>query len=153
MLNHQTPDYDATRRRVLGGLVAFFGMLWSIMAAYPLFRYLNPPREQAGQGNVTSVTVAPVSEIPPGTGRNFQFGSIPALVVHTEDGQLHAFNATCTHLGCTVQYRADMDRIWCACHGGQYDPVTGRNIAGPPPSPLAQLSAEVRDEQVVVFRA
>lgn len=142
-----------TRRSFLGVLVGFFGFLWSLMAAYPIFRYLNPPKSAAQQSNVTSLTVADAKDIPVGTGRNFQFGSIPAILTHTEEGQFQAFNAICTHLGCTVQYRDDMNRIWCACHGGQYDPVTGKNLAGPPPKPLAPLKAEVQNGKVVVSRA
>ena len=91
--------------------------------------------------------------MPKGTGKNFRFGSFPALLIHTDDGQLHAFNAICTHLGCTVQFRNDMQKIYCACHGGEYDPNTGKNIAGPPPKPLAALKAEVVNGKIIVSRA
>lgn len=147
-----TPEHEVTRRRFLGMVVGFFGFLWSLMAAYPIFRYLSAPKTPGADSSVTSLTVAPAADIPVGTGRNFQFGSIPAILTHTEEGEFHAFNAICTHLGCTVQYREDMDRIWCACHGGQYDPATGDNLAGPPPKPLAELKAEVVNGNVVVSR-
>jgi len=151
---HQLRDIQSPgRRRLLGMIVGLFAALWSVMAAYPIFRYLNPPKTAGQQSNIASLTVADAKDIPAGSARNFQFGSIPAIVVHTEDGQFHAFNAICTHLGCTVQFREDMDRIWCACHGGQYDPETGKNLAGPPPKPLAPLKAEVQNGKVVVSRA
>ena len=51
-------------------------------------------------------------------------------------GNYRALSATCTHLGCIVQYRSDLQEIWCACHNGLYD-LNGRNISGPPPRPLA----------------
>ena len=59
----------------------------------------------------------------------------------------------CTHLGCTVQYREDKDAIWCACHGGQYDAHTGKNVAGPPPKPLTPLKVEVSGDKIIVSLA
>jgi cytochrome b6-f complex iron-sulfur subunit len=152
MTSEQPERKPVSRRGFLAGLVALCGFLWSLMAAYPIFRYLYPPKSMQAQSNVSSVTVADARDIPVGTGRNFQFGSIPAILLHTQDGEFHAFNAICTHLGCTVQFRPDMQRIWCACHGGQYDPETGKNIAGPPPRPLAPLKAEVVNGKVIVSR-
>jgi cytochrome b6-f complex iron-sulfur subunit len=52
-----------------------------------------------------------------------------------------------------VQYLQDKKSIYCACHGGQYDAETGKNIAGPPPKPLAPLKAEVVDGKIIVSRA
>jgi Rieske Fe-S protein len=76
--------------------------------------------------------------------------------VRTPDGELRAFNAVCTHLNCTVQYRADTSQIWCACHNGIYD-LGGNVVSGPPPRPLepyvVNLRGEPGQEDVVVSRA
>lgn len=138
-------------RTALGGVA----ICWAGMTLYPIYMYLNP---KAGaddeQGSkVTSLEVCKLSDLPKGHGRNFRFGSTPALVIHAEDGTVHAFKAICTHLGCTVQFRDDINSIYCACHGGQYDPLTGKNVAGPPPKPLAPLKAEVVDGKIIVSRA
>ena len=50
-----------------------------------------------------------------------------AIIVRTAAGDYPAFSATCTHLACTVQYRAELQHIWCACHNGHYD-LNGRNM-------------------------
>lgn len=157
-MNIPTPPTEpippVERRRFLQVLVSAFTLLWSLLALVPIYRYLRPQRGGLAETRVTSVGVGPASALPVGQGKNFQFGSIPGIVTHaTSDGQFHAFNAICTHLGCTVQFRADMDRIWCACHGGQYDPATGAVLAGPPPRPLEPLKAEVQNGQVVVSRS
>jgi cytochrome b6-f complex iron-sulfur subunit len=143
------------RRRFLQAVTAFFATLWGLLTLYPLYRYLRPSAQSMqGQASVSSVTVGDASELPAGQGQNFQFGSVPGIVVHSaSDNQFHAFNAVCTHLGCTVQFRADMDRIWCACHGGQYDPITGKNIAGPPPRPLEPLKVTVQNGKIIVSQA
>lgn len=67
------------------------------------------------------------------------------------DKSLKAFSAVCTHLECTVQYRPDMERIWCACHNGIYD-LNGRNVAGPPPRPLDVFKVAVQGDDVVVSK-
>jgi nitrite reductase/ring-hydroxylating ferredoxin subunit len=130
----------------------FTVVCWGGVASVPVFMYLNPPPGEDEKAKVTSLEVCKLTELPPGTGKNFRFGSFPAIVIHTEDGQLHAFKATCTHLGCTVQFRTDKQCIYCACHGGEYDASTGKNIAGPPPKPLPVMKAEVVDGKIIVSR-
>ena len=70
--------------------------------------------------------------------------------------ELRAFNAVCTHLECTVQFKAETSQIWCACHNGLYD-LAGQVISGPPPRNLEQYIVNVRgesgQEDVVVSRA
>ena len=71
------------------------------------------------------------------------------FLVKSESGGVRALSSTCTHLGCYVSYDADKRVITCPCHGGVFSP-DGRNIAGPPPRPLAELSARVEDGRVFV---
>ena len=47
-------------------------------------------------------------------------------------------SATCSHLGCLVNYNKERAEFICPCHGGRYD-LSGRNIAGPPPAPLTSI--------------
>ena len=118
---------------------------------YPVTRYLIPPKVAEATGaTVTLETKAPA--LKPNTGLVFKFGSKPAILVRTPAGELRAFTAICTHLSCTVQYREDLRHIWCACHNGHYDPVTGRNIGGPPPRPLEPYTVNLRGETIVVTR-
>src|SRR5439155_21848478 len=92
---------------------------------YPVTRYLIPP--VSGEASTASVSLPfKPDELPVNTGKIFKFGNRPGLIVRTADNQLHAFSATCTHLGCIVQYRTDLSHIWCACHNGHYD-LNGRN--------------------------
>jgi cytochrome b6-f complex iron-sulfur subunit len=83
----------------------------------------------------------------------FKFGSSPAMLIHGADDSWVAFSAVCTHLGCTVQFEPQMNRIHCACHGGVYDAHTGKNVSGPPPKPLTAYKVAVAADSVVVSRA
>jgi Rieske Fe-S protein len=143
---------ECSRSQFLRAAVPCVGGAWALMAAYPIYSYLTPNGGDEPESKVSSVTVGDLKDLPPGSGKNFKFGSVPALVTHTQDGQLHAFVATCTHLGCTAQYRPEKNLIWCACHGGCYDPSTGKNVAGPPPKPLTALKVEVVNDKIVVSK-
>jgi Rieske Fe-S protein len=50
-----------------------------------------------------------------------------------------------------VQYREDLEKIWCACHNGTFD-LTGRNIGGPVPRPLDTFEVAIRGDDVVLTR-
>lgn len=137
------------RRSVLNWLLATWGggILASIL--YPIARYLAPP--DIPEAATLSVSAGGASTLQPNSGRVVPFGSQPAIVLRTPGGELRAFTATCTHLDCTVQYRSDLQRIWCACHDGQYD-LNGRNVAGPPPRPLEAYDVNVKDDEIVISR-
>jgi Rieske Fe-S protein len=140
----------STSRRRLVEMFLGGGLLASLASfAYPLLRYLVPPPVADLGGD--EVIAAKVGELKPNSGMIFRFGNRPGLLILTSDGQYHALSATCTHLGCTVQYRSDLHEIWCACHNGMYD-LDGRNISGPPPRPLQVYQVHVRGDQIVVSR-
>jgi Rieske Fe-S protein len=123
------------------------GVLGAI--AYPIARFLVPP--DVPEATAVSASAGSASALAANSGRVVPFGSQAAIVIRTETGELRAFSAICTHLTCTVQYRADIQHIWCACHNGHYD-LTGRNIAGPPPRPLQAYAVDVKEDEIVISR-
>lgn len=144
------PNPHARGRRsvlnwLLGGWAA--GVAGSIL--YPVLRYLVPP--EIPEAATLSADGGKASTLTPNSARIVPFGSAPAIIVRTAAGDYRAFGATCTHLACTVQYRADLQHIWCACHNGHYD-LNGRNIAGPPPRPLEAYDVNVRDDALVISK-
>lgn len=52
-----------------------------------------------------------------------------------------ALVATCTHLGCEVNYHPEKKEWLCPCHGSIYD-VEGRPISGPAPKALPRVAVE-----------
>jgi Rieske Fe-S protein len=137
------------RRRFLGIFLGG-GLLASLASFfYPVVRYLIPPA--AADLGADSVTAAQVGELRPNTARIFRFGNRPGLLLLGADNTYRALSATCTHLDCTVQYRAEQHDIWCACHNGVYD-LTGRNVSGPPPRPLQLYDVHVRGNEVIVSK-
>ncbi len=127
-----------------GGLLTLVGSM-----LYSVARYVIPP--EIADAGPASVVAGKVKDFPPNSGKVFRFGNRPGMLVRTSAGEFRAFSAVCTHLNCTVQYRSDMEHIWCACHNGHFD-LTGRNIAGPPPRPLDPFDVALKGEDVVVSR-
>ena len=138
-----------SRRSFLDKLLGLGALAWLGSVIYPVVEYLKTPPQ--GEAEVTSVVATKIQNVKPNSGLVFRFGREPAILVSGPDGKLRAFSATCTHLQCTVQYRNDLQRIYCACHNGMYD-LNGRNIAGPPPRPLTEFQVTVKGDDVVVSR-
>jgi thiosulfate dehydrogenase [quinone] large subunit len=68
----------------------------------------------------------------------------PTAIVKLADGKVVCYDAVCTHAGCTVEYDPGYKLLVCPCHGGAYDPSQGGAVvAGPPPTPLAQIPIQV----------
>ncbi len=140
---------QSDRRSILNWLLGGGLAAWLVSVLYPVFRFLEPP--EVPEASVSSVKAATVDEVPPDSGKIFKFGNQPGILIHTADGEWIAFHAICTHLDCIVQYRQDLDHIWCACHNGHYD-LQGRNISGPPPRPLEQFEVNIQGNDVYVSR-
>lgn len=149
----EEPGETNTRRAFLAAAGAA-GLAYTAALAYPIYRYLASPEEMALSATaVTEVTLKDAQKQPKSSVLMFKFGTSPAMLIHHEDGSWAAFSAVCTHLGCTVQYEPQANRIHCACHGGVYNPTTGANVSGPPPKPLTRFKVAVNEAGVEVSRA
>lgn len=137
------------RRRFVEALLGG-GFLATVVAfVYPVLQYVIPPK--AADLGSDSVVAGRVGELKPNSGKIFRFGNRPGILIRTSGGEYRAMSATCTHLSCTVQYRDDMQHVWCACHNGHYD-LNGKNVAGPPPRPLELFEVQVRGDEIFVRR-
>ena len=147
-------DREVNRRSFLDTVLNVGYVSTAAAIAYPVTRFLIPPK--SGEPATASVVAAKAASLRPNSGIVFQFGNKPAIVVRTTDGELRAFSAVCTHLECTVQFKADTSQLWCACHNGIYD-LSGNVVSGPPPRSLEKFNVNVRgepgDEDIVVSRA
>lgn len=85
---------------------------------------------------VTSGDAKKVEDIPPGEGAVVRHRLHKLAVYRDPDGHACAFDATCPHLGCIVEWNGT-EKSWdCPCHGSRFD-TQGRVINGPAVSGLA----------------
>src|SRR5512140_3861552 len=123
----------------------FLGSAVGALAAsvlYPVLRYVSPPR--IPEASTNQIEAGPVND-PALMEKGFKivrFGAEPVILVRLSDTDFRAFSATCTHLDCIVGFQKDKTRIYCNCHGGQYD-MNGRNVGGPPPRPLTPFKVNL----------
>jgi nitrite reductase/ring-hydroxylating ferredoxin subunit len=96
------------------------------------------------------VKIATISEVNIGGVKAFSYPSERdrCLVVRLGERELVAFSQSCTHLSCAVIPRVSDGVFVCPCHEGYFDLRTGRNIAGPPPRPLARIALEIEGDDV-----
>jgi cytochrome b6-f complex iron-sulfur subunit len=147
-----------SRRSLLDWMLGTSAGALLLSIAYPIVRYMNPPR--VPEATTRQVEAGPVND-PDLMQRGFKivrFGAEPVILIRLAEDDFRAFSATCTHLDCIVEYQRPERRIWCNCHGGEYD-LTGRNVAGPPPRPLERYEVNRvargrgQPDELVVTRA
>ena len=64
----------------------------------------------------------------------------PAVIVQLKDGSFVAFDAVCTHAGCTVEWDRRDHILFCPCHEAIFDAENNAAVlGGPAPEPLASL--------------
>ena len=149
-MQETAPTENISRRKILNWFLGTTGGALMVSILYPLARYLIPPKAEESAALAVTLSVK-AKEMKPNSGQIFRFGNRPGILVSTPTGELRAFAGICTHLDCTVQYRADIQHIWCACHNGHFD-LTGKNIEGPPPRPLESYDVAVRSDEIVVSK-
>ena len=146
-------DRPFDRRSFLDVLLATGFVSTAIAVAYPVAQFLIPPA--GGEPATASADAGKAGALKLNSAAIFKFGSRPGIVVRTAEGDIRAFSAVCTHLDCTVQFKADTSQLWCACHNGTYD-LGGNVVSGPPPRGLetfvVNLRGEGDDAEIVVTR-
>jgi thiosulfate dehydrogenase [quinone] large subunit len=67
----------------------------------------------------------------------------PGVLISLPNGKIVAFDAVCTHAGCTVEYVEQYSALLCPCHGAAFDATSGQVLQGPTDQPLAKLPIKV----------
>jgi Rieske Fe-S protein len=112
------------------------------IAAQHLLRSRRPPPPRT--------KISTLSEIAVGEAKAFSYPGEQdrCLLVRLGARDLVAFSQECTHLSCAVIPKVAEGVFLCPCHEGYFDLRTGRNIAGPPPRPLARILLEIDGDAV-----
>ncbi|MBF2009567.1 MAG: FAD-dependent oxidoreductase [Chlorogloeopsis fritschii C42_A2020_084] len=81
-----------------------------------------------------------LADVAPGEGKLLTINGHKIAAYRDEEGQIHAVSATCTHLGCIVNWNS-AEKSWdCPCHGGRYN-CDGKVLHGPPVKNLKRYKA------------
>lgn len=155
-------ENQVPRRKALGWLVALInvGVVAAVtgpvarFVAWPMFRKKEPGKW---------VPVMADADLPQGATRSVTFTvdvrdgymesarKYSAFVTRGANGVV-AFDPTCPHLGCHVEFKERKQRYVCPCHGGAFA-ADGSRISGPPPTGLTKIATRVQDGQIWLYKA
>jgi len=71
------------------------------------------------------------------------------VITRTKDG-LVAFDNTCTHEGCSVEQILAANNLRCACHGAEYNAITGAATKKPAYDPLKQVKVSEVNGEILI---
>ena len=110
-----------------------------------------PVASGAGAGATTATgsagpVIAKVSQLASGRAVTFDDPGTgdPGVLIKLADGTFVAFDAVCTHAGCTVEYDRGSGFLLCPCHGAAFDPRNDAQVVnGPARRPLPSIPIHV----------
>lgn len=149
------------RRRALAAFVnttvaLIGGALSTLLGAFAV----RPPRAAAAAGWIRAGSLLELSpnrpvprvlSVPQVDGWYRERARRTVFLVWDGARGVRAMSATCTHLGCQVQWQPGEKAFVCPCHGGVYD-AAGLVLHGPPPRPLDRLETRVDADGSVLVR-
>jgi thiosulfate dehydrogenase (quinone) large subunit len=97
-------------------------------------------------GTGSNTVIAQVSAVAKNDAATFTIPSTgdPGVLIHLANNQFVAYDATCTHAGCQVDYDPGSQHLICPCHGATYDPAQQAAVlSGPTNTPLTQVAIHV----------
>jgi menaquinol-cytochrome c reductase iron-sulfur subunit len=151
--------HDPRRRFLIKGVaVASGGLAYAVPGLTGIVAFLNPLKQksQAGQflrvasldmlpEDGTPLTVSVVADrIDAWTSSREAIGGV--LLRRVGPDQVKALNVICPHQGCSIQYQAAENKLFCPCHTASFD-MSGKRLDAVSPSPrdLDTLEVEIRE--------
>lgn len=139
------PPPPPTRRGFLDYVVAVFSAITGAALTIPGVMYLWPA---ARGGGSEAVEVPGASKMAVGTATMLQVGGKAVIVVRDRNG-FNAFSASCSHLGCLVNWNVEKKEFHCPCHAAVFD-ARGGVVSGPPPAPMPPYKVKEVGDKVFV---
>lgn len=143
-------DSKPTRRSFINEFIFGWLLLMIAPVVYTIFEYLTPPNKEEGRGEILpGGTVSDLMKA--GSSRRIKVGKKPVFLILDNSGQIRAYSGICTHLGCVVEYKADVHQFHCNCHGSVFDRY-GKNVYGPATRPLDAFKVSVKGNDIGLLK-
>ncbi len=100
------------------------------------------------------ISLERVSEIlKPGSAVRLEGKGLPQriLLIHGHDGQFHAFENKCSHMGRRTDPLDGTEKIQCCSVSCSTFDYTGKPVSGPARTPLKKLRVETEERRIFIF--
>ncbi|MDQ6644611.1 MAG: Rieske 2Fe-2S domain-containing protein, partial [Chloroflexota bacterium] len=156
---------NSRRNFLLGALTGGAGILgltwlWNVLRLFPagdassglqggVNNATATPTSGATSNGTPAVAASPIAQantVQNNSAVNFTIASNgdPGILVRLNDGKFVAYDATCTHAGCPVDYDPSSQMLVCPCHGATFDPAKAAAVVqGPADTPLSAVPFHV----------
>lgn len=153
---------DISRRDFIKTVTAIVGAMVGAGIGLPsIFYLLSPSLEKTEDASL--IDLGPLEKYPIGIPTRFEFTRTKVngwertatnyglYVVRRSksQGDVRVFSDICTHLGCRVTWHPDEGHYISPCHDGHFD-IAGEVVSGPPPRPLDEFIAEIKNGNLMV---
>jgi Rieske Fe-S protein len=154
-------SHEVTRRDFVKVVAGFLGALIGGVIAVPAVGYVLGPSLQGKSSKQHEIEAGPLENYPEGVPVLFSFNitkvngwertvNSHGVYILRRGSEVKVLSNVCTHLGCRVKWREDLQEYFCPCHDAAFD-KDGGIIKGPQPRPLNTLQSEIRDGIVFVI--
>ncbi len=151
------------RRRILGWLVGVINLAVVGGIIAPVLAFISSPANQRrrqdewvpilDERDLQRGETRPVTyEMTVQDGYTIAQRKYSVYVYRRMDGSVVAFDTSCPHLGCRVEFKPRKQRYVCPCHGGVFD-AEGNLVSGPPPRGLTRLPVQIEGGKIWIRRA
>ncbi|MFE5836405.1 ubiquinol-cytochrome c reductase iron-sulfur subunit [Arthrobacter sp. NPDC056493] len=143
-------EKPAARRSLLLGTAAAAGgaLALSACSVSPSGSSAVPADPGASAPSGRPFRIGKLSDVNVGGSATGKANGKTVVVFRPEDRQVVAYDATCTHAGCTVAPAGT--NFECPCHGSTFNGSDGSVISGPARRPLLRLTAAIDGDWITV---
>lgn len=142
---------ELSRRDFIKVTTGIVGGVIGVAVGVPAAAYLLDPAFKSG-GKEAWIAIGKVADMQINTPYPFSFTRVQVngwertstshggFAIRKSDNpkDIAILDSRCTHLGCTINWKADAQAFICPCHDGKFG-MDGKVLGGPPPRPLDQF--------------
>ena len=152
---------EIPRRKLLESLVGLMNLVVMTAIVAPVMGFISAPLWRKKEPGIW-VDVLGLDELQDGETKSATYqirvkdGYMMSdrrysVFLYRKGDRIVAYDPSCPHLGCHVEFKDRKKRYVCPCHGGVFD-EDGSRLSGPPPRGLSRITTKVKDGRIWLYK-